>query len=320
MAITKSAWVLRVLPGRIDRLKECLETNVIVMGWADGGDLTGLDSHQLRDCLHEVFYKDDTNKRRAGAAAGNILRFTRDMEVGDYVLVPVPYGFHVAEITGEARFHEEHVETDTALRRDVKWLTDPSKPIKRDQASSRLNSRLKIRGTSASASDLAEEIRRLLKEEKEPDTRTFETDLREKLGAETLAMLRNGRMKPRKFEELIADTLKRQGAVDVSIRAGRGDKGVDVVAEFMLAGLLPVKVGVQAKHWDDRAPLGPEVVDQLQRGMEEEGLAAGMIITTGVISEEAEERAKALAEEDLQIEMIDGELLAGLIVEMGIEK
>ena len=76
---------------------------------------------------------------------------------------------------------------------------------------------------------------------------------------------------------------------------------------------------MQAKHFRPEPPVGANVVDQLVAGMEAEQASLGWIATSGSFSPEAVER-KAQYEElrGFQIELIDGDQLAAMIVEGGL--
>jgi hypothetical protein len=80
----------------------------------------------------------------------------------------------------------------------------------------------------------------------------------------------------------------------------------------------------RAKYWKPKPPLGRDVVEQLIRGIEnnESGLEAelGIVITSGTIGSDAIEKAREYGESTgKRIELIDGELLAKLIVERGLQ-
>jgi hypothetical protein len=61
------------------------------------------------------------------------------------------------------------------------------------------------------------------------------------------------------------------------------------------------------------------VVEQTIRGIEAEGANLGMLITSGMISDQASRRAqKYFEEEGIKIELVDGGQFAKLIVEHGI--
>ena len=184
---------------------------------------------------------------------------------------------------------------------------------------------MKTRGTSADAKDLVEEIDDCLTiAQRVADggiRPSIETDLRSRLIKATLDELRTGRMENYGFEELVAAVLLGLGAVDTKIAARREDKGIDIYATFLVAGAFQQVVGVQVKHYKPDPPVGADVVHQLTRGIEEgsERVTLGMVMTSGSFSPEAEDAAQSYEEDGgIRIELVDGEQLAGLIVDHGL--
>lgn len=132
----------------------------------DGAGAKGLLDKSLtwkafRGIVHRAYYNDEKDLRRAGAAAGHMWRFIREMSVGDLVVVPHGQQFYVAKVAGEASYSEDKVPDDSAYRRDAEWLDD-KKPLLRSLAKSALISRMKTYGTCAYATDLLDDIKECL--------------------------------------------------------------------------------------------------------------------------------------------------------------
>jgi predicted Mrr-cat superfamily restriction endonuclease len=314
------AFVLRIAPSGIDRLLEALKSNQIMIGWSDSEGLLNpsLTKSQFRDIIHAVHYSKSANPRKAGAAAGHVWRFVREMRVGDLVVVPYGPNFFVSEVTGDATYDGEKVKEDTAYRRDVKWLNS-KKPIPRDWAKSALIARMKTQGTSAAATDLLPEILECLQRAASGAAPTFLEKLQQKLIDETLKEIQEGFMSEFAFERLIQQVLLRQGAIEARIVPSNEDQGADVVATFRVAGTFSQTVAVQAKYWKPQPPVGQQVVKQLIKGIEAENAVLGLVITTGRMAEDA----GIIAEEyfndtGIRIELLDGKQFAKLIVELGI--
>lgn len=316
----QAAFVLRVAPGGEDKVPEALSADQIIIGWAEAGGLLdpSLSWEQFRENLRKAYYSDEPTLRKAGAAAGHMWRFIRDMKPGDLVVVPYGADFFVAEITSPATYAPSKVEEDSAYRRSVRWLND-KKPIPRHVARSALISRMKTQGTCADATDLVGEIRDCLSLASRGESPTFQTDLQARLVREVLAELRSGRIENFGFERLIQTVLRGLGAGEVRIVPRSEDKGADLVAVFRVAGAFQQRVAVQAKHWQPEPPVGRDVVEQLIRGIEAEAANLGMVITSGTISDEAFQAAEQYFEDKgIRIELVDGEQFAKLIVEHGI--
>ena len=325
--MAKNGFVLRIAPSMEDRVSEALENDHLIIGWAEAKGLLDpeLEWEEFRKIISDVYYADAENLRKAGNAGGHMWRFIRDMETGDLVVVPHGSEFYVGEVTGPAFYDESKLDEDSAYRRPVKWLND-RRAIPRARAKSALVSRMKVRGTSAYATDLVEEIEsyRKVKDGTKP---SFEPDLRRRLIEATLDELRSGRMENFGFEKLIKTVLLGLGAVDAKIVSRRQDKGIDIYATFLVAGAFRQFVGIQAKHFQPEPPVGADVVRQLTHGIEEgpeeegpEKVTLGMVITSGSFSPEAEAEAKRYEEDKgIPIELVDGEQFAGLIVDHGLE-
>jgi predicted Mrr-cat superfamily restriction endonuclease len=318
--MSQSAYVLRIAPSGFDKAPEAIESDQIIIGWANAvGLLDGrLAWEAFREIIRQEYYSDDQNLRRAGAAAGNMWRFIREMKVGDLIVVPHWSEFYVAEVIGPATYDQSKIDDDTAYRRRVTWLNN-KQPIPRSIARSPLLSRMKTQGTSADASDLIAEIRECLAVSMQASNPTFETDLQERLVRETLSELRAGRLNDYGFERLINSLLLKLGAKQARIVPRSQDKGADIVANFRIAGAFEQIVAVQAKHWGPYPPVGADVVEQLVRGMDAEGATLGMVITTGTISTEATKKAEQVFDEkSIRVELMDGEQFAKLIIESGL--
>lgn len=314
------AFVLRIAPGGVDGVPEALASNEISIGWAKAERLMdlSLDYWQFREVVKEAYYPEDPGYRDAGGVAGQLWRFIREMDESDLVVVPHSGEFYVAKVTGPLMFRPEKADEHSAFRRPVEWLND-AQPIPRSRALAALQSRMKIRQTCADATDLIEEIQDALTIAAGGRERSFEIDLRSRLIQQTRSEITSGRMDSFGFERLLATLLRSLGATEVRIVARSQDKGADIVAVFSLADTFNFRLAVQAKHFRPEPPVGANVVDQLVAGMEAEQASLGWIATSGSFSPEAVER-KAQYEEQrgFQIELIDGDQLAAMIVEGGL--
>ena len=322
-----NAWVVRVAPSGDSQLDETLKTDQAILGWAviDGLLDKSLNHGKIREKLKKHF--SNINNRVAGSWAGSIRRFIHEIKAGDYILIPAYGSFYIAKAKeDDAIFLADKVADDAAYRRNVEWLNN-KKPVPHILASSALQKRLKSRQTVVYADDLVGEIEVLLEELKEGKPKSFHQELQDKLAEETLQQLRNGKMNPEGFEQLIQKLMKELGAKSSKITVKSQDHGVDVTAIFDVAGISKIQVAVQAKHYQPRPDVPAAVVDQLIRGIEHESFAAdiptiAMVITTGEFSAEAEQRAEEyMNREDckcIELRLIAGEELARLIVENGI--
>jgi predicted Mrr-cat superfamily restriction endonuclease len=319
MASEQQAFVLRIAPSGIDRVALALRENVAIIGWCAPELMdASLDWRAFREIVRARFYAKDDTLHRAGAAAGHMWRFIRDMKVGDLLVTPHGAGFYVGRIAGPAIHLPEKVKEDTAYRRKVEWLNGKL-PILRETARAALQSRAKIQGTSADATDLLSEIMECLGNAERKEHRTFDEDLKARLAKEALDEMRSGRLDSFKFEHLVRSVLLGLGATEARIVPRSQDKGADILATFLVAGAFRLLVAVQVKHFQPEPPVGPEVVQQLIQGIEAEAANLGMVVTSGTISDEASGAAELYFEQKgIRIELIEGSQLASLIVERGL--
>lgn len=320
------AFVLRQAPVGLDLVPDALATNEISIGWPVASGLLdeSLDYWAFRSVMKAAYHSTEAGWVKSGAAASQVWRFVREMSVGDLVVVPHGPTFHVAEVAGHVFYREEYVDRHAAFRRSVRWLT-AEKPIARATARAALQSRMKTYNTCADASDLVAEIRDALgqAEAGRADAGTappsFGADLRARLIEEARTEITSGRMDSYGFEQLVATVLRSLGASAVRIVPRALDKGADIVATFSLADTFHIRLAVQAKHFRPEPPVGAQVVDQLVAGMEAEQASLGWIATSGTFSDAAQQR-KAEVEEarGIQVELVDGDQLAAMIVEGGL--
>ena len=319
--MARNGFILR-MAHRENLIDEALKSGHLIIGWAEAEGL--LDSNEwegFREIIHGKYYSGAANKRRAGSAAGNMWKFIHDMKEDDLVVVPHGSEFYVGKVAGPAFWDKSKVDEDTAYRRPVEWQNGKN-AIPRDVAKSALMLCMRTWRTTANAN--VSEIEDCLKRAKSGETPSFGTELRDRLKAVTLDEIRNGFMENFGFERLIKSLLSSLGAEpEPKIVARSKDRGIDIYATFMVAGVFPCVVGVQAKHFQpERGPVKVDVVHQLIRGIEEGGepVNLGMVVTSGTFSDEAETEAERYEEnKGIPIRLVNGEELAQLIVEHNLE-
>lgn len=308
------AYVLRIAASSERDLTACVGSGVVVIGWPEARGLIHIqDWLQFREIVHQSYFAPEEGRRKAGAAGGHLFRFIHQVAIGDLLVVPAPNKqFYVAMVEG---MPSAVGQNDIGYQRRVKWLND-GKPIERQLAGAALQSRMKVYGTTADASDLVEDIEDALglaNRLRPGEIPAFEMDVRQQILGGILDQLRNGRLDSYKFERLVHLVLSCMGAT-ATITPRPLDRGDDIVAKLHpLGGLFEMTLVVQVKHYSriDEA-LQPQVLDQLLEGMKAQSATMGAVVTVGIISEEAHARANALADEGYTIVLIDGEQLSEL--------
>ena len=152
----RKAFFLRIKPSGINRLREALEKDQIIIGWANALGLLDekLDMNAFKDIIRNAY--ENSNSHQVGQFTGHMWRFIREMKPGDLVVVPSDSSVYFAEITGDAFFLEEKQKDDTSYRRPVKWLNDKEsipKDITKNYFSSKFG-----QGTSGSPPDLLKKV------------------------------------------------------------------------------------------------------------------------------------------------------------------
>jgi len=313
------AYVLRIYPSEVDRVEEALESNEVIIGWSEAIGLNnkGLSWEEFREIVHQACCADHPNYRKSGGAAGNLWRFILEMKIGDLVVVPHWSKFYVAEVIGDAYYNDNKVEEDSAWRRPVKWLNNKN-PIPRSSARIALISRMKAYQTCVYAEDLVDEIQELLKLSAEGNKPTFHEDLRQRLIEQVILEINSGRIESNGFERLIGSLLESMGAKDIQIRHGIYDKGADIICNLNILNKFNFILGVQAKHYTPEPPVERGAIEQLVSGMVAESADLGWVVTSGTYSNDAKSYANQMREEGYNIQLIDGEELATMIIESGL--
>jgi predicted Mrr-cat superfamily restriction endonuclease len=314
-----AAWMMRLNTGDGDVTGSAIRDETLILGWSE---IQGPDADEgywaFRDRVKVGYYPNDSDFRRAGKAAGALWKFYREFQVGDLVLVPQKKAFLAARISGEnSEYWPSTDGTDMAHRRAVEWLRG-AEEFPRTTVQADLRRRLKYRGTIASVSEHLDEIVAVVSRPVGDKIPTFKAALAGKMAAAALEELSRGYIEDYGFEILVQIVFTAMGADRTDLVARKLDKGSDLLVDFSLHGYLRRRGSVQVKHWDDTA--GREPVDQVLRGMNENGSDAGIVITTASFSREARDLVAEIAEDSGKlIELIDGDDLAGLVVDIGLE-
>lgn len=318
----KQAFIIRCAPSYVSRVGEMFENNQIVIGWSETENML-FDPELDRDGFKEILllkYPDyNNNSYSLGQGAGYLWRFIREMQIGDYAIVPIPKAFYIGEVTSDLIFKPEKIDEDTAIRRNVKWLNN-GKPIPRDYCSAGLVSRLKYQGTCVGATDLIEEIESAIEKVKKGTAPSFKDQLNEKLIQETSELLRSDKafLDDTKFETLVSKLLIGLGASKSTKPSKTKYKGsiadVDVIADFVHLG-LQVYVQVKKHKLESDEHAVKQLIEAIAIDNSEVSLPIfGWVVTSAKFKENAEK----LANEN-GIRVVNGVDLAEMIVAVGLD-
>lgn len=321
--MSRQAFIIRLAPSRKTRVNEMYKGNQIVIGWSKTQDKLfnlELDREGFKDILKQTYpemYSD--NPYSVGQAAGYLWRFIREMQIGDYAIVPISKAFYIGEITSDLIFMDDKIKDDTAIRRNVKWL-NKGEPIPRNLCGSGLVSRLKYQGTCVGATDLIDDIEQALKSYKKGISPSYKNQLNEELKKSTIKWLNSDSslLDDKKFEELIRQLIKGLGAQSSQIPPKSKYKGsiadVDVIADFVHLGIqLYIQVKKHKKQSDAHA------VKQLIEALKIDNPDGtkpiyGWVLTSGEFAPEAVKLADSNA-----IRVVNGEDLAEMMISVGLQ-
>jgi restriction system protein len=99
---------------------------------------------------------------------------------------------------------------------------------------------------------------------------------------------RLGKMKPERFEHLIADLLEKMGYEVVLVTGAKGDRGVDVVASVQF-GITTITEVVQVKRYHNT--IGRPILDQFRGALHYHKAIRGTLISLGSFSRDCTESA-----------------------------
>ena len=112
---------------------------------------------------------------------------------------------------------------------------------------------------------------------------------------------------PEEFERIIGMLLKRMGFDNVTQTPASGDGGIDVRGDLVVAGVVHIRMAVQAKRWSGN--VGRPVVQQLRGSLSAH--EQGLIITTSDFTAGAKEEAER--PDASPVALMNGDQLAHLL-------
>ena len=124
------------------------------------------------------------------------------------------------------------------------------------------------------------------------------------------------KMDPYDFEAFSARVLRECGFTSVKVTKPSRDGGIDGTGKLLLNGLISINVAFQCKRF--KGTVGSREVTQFRGSMN--NCEKGIIITTGVFSEDAKKEAVSAGKQP--IDLIDGEALIDLLIDkqIGVRK
>lgn len=302
---------------------EAIKSSKIYIGWARAEGLIekalGGDYYDLRQAVKNQLYSSSTDFSKAGAAAGQLWRFIKEVTPGTIVVVPCSGGVYVGEVISECMYNPEYVAEDRAYYHDVKWICN--RPIKRTMFRNDLQRAMKSLWTLTDISAYREEVLKVVSMIGTANAKnlSLREDIRKPILQTILDQLYNGRLNDHAFERLIDALLKKKG-YETRIVPRRYDTGTDIEASLNLFGGLSVPVFVQIKQYEPNTKVGKEVFIKLKKSMEEKQAEYGVVISTAELDDDALQYIQIENEgpELYQFAFIGGEQLCEELISTGI--
>jgi predicted Mrr-cat superfamily restriction endonuclease len=294
----KRAWVARPYPHGKYRVKEFLLKNIIGLGWPLIGDLSHCNNrNDIKKAI--LSYYNYSSAQSLGQAVGNISRFIFEIQINDYVLLPDGPIIYIGEVTSLYKY-DNSVDSDEEgypHQREISWIYD-KKAIPRNLLTGRIYDSLK--GQQSIFSTYHSDIDDIVVNKKHYFTKQSFSDLKmEYLNRIQRGVLRN--VNSNTFENAVCALYSKFFPGLRRLATTSGEKG-----DTDLLAILPgeVNVRIQVKHfYFEQGEIQPWVVDQLADSMEVGD--HGIIVTSGIISKAAKERAESIT--DKNITFIDGQ-------------
>jgi restriction system protein len=307
MTKPKHAWMVRA--GNDNELADLVEDkNAVAIGWSNMGDLSEIRNRtQFRKRYQERFSED--SQWRISLNTGQVYRFAREIDMGDYVLTydKTSRELVIGLIEGPYEYAPSVFSERYPHVRRVRWL----KRVSRDDFSAPARNSLGSQPTVFQLDDHLAEIHKLAMATDEvplstdDDAPRFFEDTKEK--ADELIADLISRLDPYDFQDLVAAVLRTMGFRAVSTSPGP-DRGVDIIAHPDPFGFERPRIKAQVKHRKGKTS-GPDMrsfIATLRAG------DSGLYVSTGGFTDDARLEAERSRE---PVALLDREEFIHLLLE-----
>lgn len=299
-----AAWCVRADAGRY--AQACRAQSCIGIGFSPLPDLSRVKHRDELYPLYSAAYPDETSKEVIGQQVGQVARFLLEIQPGDVVVMPdsntdllwhgiiapEPYLYR----PGDPSLRYPH-------RRKVIWA---EAPLRRSSLSVPLQNTLRSSLSVFGISPPEEMLRACGRGDALP--RAAPAAAFEPYGAVIAHILR---LDAQEFEILVGHLLTALGFEGSEVTGRSGDGGVDATGDLNVAGLVKVKLFVQAKRCKPEARISAETVKALRANIPKDG--QGAFITTADYQAKAHEVATDPVHP--RIGLINGRQLVDLLIE-----
>jgi restriction system protein len=311
MNMPKHAWVVRA--GDNNEIAELVEqVNAVAIGWKDMGDLSDLlyrdeFKNRFREC-----YPEETSNSRINVNTGQVFRFAREIEVGDYILTYIwaSREYLIGTIEKPYEYNSQLVHQNYPHIRQVKWIRKVSRDMFSNPAKNSLGSALTVFKVDEHLDEISKIATNgkleLDDEQQEEELLPFYDDVKAK--ADELISDRISHLGAFEMQDLVAALLRAMGYRAVSVKPGP-DRGVDIEASPDALGFEKPRVKVQVKHRIGNKVSGPEMRSFTAVIRSED---YGLYVSTGGFTKEAEFEAE---KSHKVIKLLDREQFIELLLE-----
>jgi len=289
--------------------------NFVAIGWNELEDLSWIlkeeneenNRNKLKELYNKAYVDEKESLSVVGVSCGQIMKFIKEIKIGDVVLTPDPINriVLIGKVVGNYQYKKDwNDDCKYQHRKEVKWI----KEIKRDDFSQKAKNTLGSLLTVFSLKSHENEIRNIIepfsgKEKKEKLEQVIISG--QELKKTILDRLHN--LSGKEFEYFITHLLNLMG-FEAATTQLVGDGGVDVIGTISAVGLAQVTLKVQAKRVS--GSIGNKEILQLRGtlGVDEHGT----LITTSFFTKPAREEAEAEGKKPIQL--VEGEELVEMIL------
>ncbi len=317
-----AVWVVRAGDDNV-LAPELHQKSAVAIGWHELGDMSALSNRDQFVQAVKTHRPDDPPRRQANWA-GQLYRFVREIQRGDYVLTPIKSTrtIRIGKIAGDYKFDRAlfgELGNEFPNIRRVEWL----KEVSRDDLTQPFRDTLGSPATVFRADTHLPEIERLLMGTETPTygengdiastglpaIEEALTPFHEEVKARADELIRDllARIPGYEFQGLVAALLRAMGYVAKSGPRGR-DMGVDVLAHRDPFGFSDPRIKAQVKHRAGQARR-PEL--QALSGTLHPG-EHGLFVSTGGFTRDAVDWA---SQSGRAITLVDGERFVELLLD-----
>lgn len=316
----RNYYMVRAMDSTELYFKLFFDNSIVGVGWSDVDFTKYADSTELRHEVYQSYYADSNRPTQADSRNLNEVERFKNINTGDYILIPYYSGIALAVAEGKELYDAEAKDIDLANQRAVQYRYKDGSllVIPRNELSEGLQRRLRVPGSSVSnLYDFRDEIERLFSEESYSYSKTLqkkETDHLESLRRGLLDRIQSGNTNLQTggigLEHLVCELMCIEGytakVLPKSKFSGHADADIEALKNDAFSS---TKIFVQVKHHSGTSPRSgiQQVIDVLCQTEYEE--YDGWFVTSADVSADDLTFAK-----EYGIRVMEGHDLVDLII------